>query len=102
MAEVLPLPNLGDVFADVRAEDRAMRVSYHPDADVLVISLWSGRTCRATFQLPGRDLGRLSTLLTDIAARQPPAQPAQPAPPAPEPEQPPTAEGGPGPAALAS
>jgi hypothetical protein len=99
MAEVLPLPNLGDVFADVRAEDRAMRVSYHPDADVLVISLWSGRTCRATFQLPGHDVGRLSTLLAGIAARQPPAQPAQPVP---QPEQPATAEGRPGPAALAS
>jgi hypothetical protein len=77
MAEVLPLPNLGDVFADVRDGDRAMRVSYHPDADILVISLWSDRTCRATFQLPGRELSRLSTLLTEIAHTDddPPAAP---------------------------
>lgn len=96
MAEVLPLPNMGDVFADVRAEDRGMRVSYHPDADVLVISLWSGRTCRATFQLSGREVSRLSTLLAGIAASFAPEQPQS------GPERPATGGGGAGPAALAS
>jgi hypothetical protein len=82
MAEVVPLPNgqaltgadsdklhrRGDVFIDVRGGDRGMRVSYHQDAGVLVISLWSGRTCRATFQLAGAEAGRLSALLGEISA----------------------------------
>jgi hypothetical protein len=94
MAEVLPLPNLGDVFADVRAEDRGMRISYHRDADVLVISLWSGRTCRATFQLAGGEVSRLSALLAEIAAKLEEA--AEPE------EEAPAVGGGSGPVALAS
>lgn len=68
MAEVVPLPNPGDVFTDVRGGDRGMRISYHRDADVLVISLWSGRTCRATFQLAGAEASRLSALLGEMTA----------------------------------
>jgi hypothetical protein len=99
MAEVLPLPSLGDVFADVRTDERGMRVSYHRDADVLVVSLWSGRTCRATFQLAGAEVARLSALLTEVigaADRSSQPEPAT-APDATEPEG-----GPPGPVALAS
>ena len=101
MAEVLPLPNPGDVFADIRADGRAMRVSYHPDADVLVISLWSGRTCRATFQLAGSELSRLSALVAGLADTVPAPQQAPEAS-APDREPPTTEGGGPGPVALAS
>lgn len=78
---MLPLPTLGDVFADVRADQRGMRVSYHREADVLVISLWAGRTCRATFQLAGAEVARLSTLLKDVlAAAEKPADGGNPGP----------------------
>jgi hypothetical protein len=74
MAEVVPLPNPGDVFTDVRGGDRGMRVSYHQDAGVLVISLWSGRTCRATFQLAGAEASRLAALLAEISAGSGPVE----------------------------
>jgi hypothetical protein len=74
MAEVVPLPNPGDVFADVRGGDRGLRVSYHQDAGVLVISLWSGRTCRATFQLAAAEAGRLGALLAEITAESGPVE----------------------------
>jgi hypothetical protein len=101
MAEVLPLPNPGGVFDDVRDGGRGMRVSYHPDVDVLVISLWSGRTCRATFQLAGAEVSRLSELLAGIVGTHLPPQQA-PEPPTPERELPTTEGGGSGPVALAS
>jgi hypothetical protein len=72
MAEVVPLPNPGGVFADARGGDRGMRVSYHQEAGILVISLWSGRQCRATFQLMDADVTRLSTLLAAITAESGP------------------------------
>lgn len=82
MAEVLPLPRLGDVFGDVRDGDRGMRISYHQDREVLVISLWAGGTCRATFQLAKDDAGRLSTLLKTLVAeeRAESPEPSAPAP----------------------
>jgi len=69
MAEVLPLPTLGEVFVDLRGEDRTMRVSQHPDASVVVVSLWVGRTCRASFRLRVEDVPRL------VAALRQPADP---------------------------
>lgn len=40
-----------------------MRVSLHPERGIAVVSLWSGATCRATFQLPLNDATRLADLL---------------------------------------
>lgn len=40
-----------------------MRVSLHPDRGIAVVSLWSGTTCRATFQLPLGDAARLADLM---------------------------------------
>ncbi len=71
MAEVLPLPSPGDVFTDVRGEDRTMRVSYHQDSGIVVVSLWDGRTCRASFRLPSKDVARLAAVLAVVQAAQP-------------------------------
>jgi hypothetical protein len=51
MGEVLPLPNRGEVFLDPRGEGRSLRVSWHPDENTLVLSLWQLGQCRATFRL---------------------------------------------------
>jgi hypothetical protein len=66
MAEVLPMPKLGDVFADVRGGGRTMRVSYHPDQTAVVVSLWVGTVCRATFRMAADDLGKLMAALNEI------------------------------------
>jgi hypothetical protein len=63
MAEVLPFPNPGDVFTDVRGEDRTLRISHHTDAGVVVVSLWAGALCRGSFRLAVGDLERLIAVL---------------------------------------
>ena len=62
------MPTVGDIFHDVRGDDRTMRVSYHQDRGVVVVSLWAGTVCRGSFRLATEDLGRLAALLSDIAS----------------------------------
>ena len=66
MGEVLPIPSLGDVFADVRGEDRTLRVSFHADRGVVVISLWAGPVCRGSFRLAASDIERLQAGLEEM------------------------------------
>ncbi|MGK5740454.1 hypothetical protein [Micromonospora sp. URMC 103] len=68
MGEVLPMPSLGDLFADTRGEDRTMRVSYHPEREAVVLSLWSGGVCRGSFRMPTGDVPRLLALLSNVVA----------------------------------
>jgi hypothetical protein len=62
------MPTVGDVFQDVRGDDRTMRVSYHQDRGVIVVSLWADTVCRGSFRLATDDVGRLAALLADIAS----------------------------------
>src|SRR4051794_5492231 len=50
MAEVTALPARGDVFLDDRGTSRALRLSWHHDGDVVVLSLWRGSVCAGTFR----------------------------------------------------
>ena len=47
MAAVRPLPRTGSIFFDARGDDRALRVSWHEEADLVVVSLWRDNVCRA-------------------------------------------------------
>jgi hypothetical protein len=49
---VTPLPATGEVFLDARGSGRALRVSWHTEAGVVVLSLWHGGTCSGSFRLP--------------------------------------------------
>ncbi|MEU4480983.1 hypothetical protein AB0F68_23440 [Micromonospora sp. NPDC023966] len=60
------MPSFGDLFTDLRGEDRTLRVSYHPDRGAVVLSLWSGTLCRGSFRLPADDVDRLLALLTAV------------------------------------
>lgn len=62
------MPSFGDLFTDLRGDDRTMRVSYHPDRGAVVVSLWSGTVCRGSFRMPVDDVRKLTTLLTEIEA----------------------------------
>jgi hypothetical protein len=62
------MPAVGDIFVDGRGDDRTMRVSYHQDRGVVVVSLWAGAVCRASFRLAADDVGRLAALLSGIAS----------------------------------
>jgi hypothetical protein len=56
MNPVTPLPVAGEAFLDARGGGRALRVSWHGEAGVVVLSLWSGATCRGTFRLPAEEV----------------------------------------------
>jgi len=75
MGEVLPLPNPGDVFDDIRDNGRTMRVSHHVEAGVVVISLWAGGLCRASFRLASTDVARLAEILRIAGQSATPSEP---------------------------
>jgi hypothetical protein len=56
MLPVTPLPAAGEVFLDSRGGGRALRVSWHSEADVVVLSLWTGPACSGTFRLLVEDV----------------------------------------------
>jgi hypothetical protein len=72
------MPSFGDLFIDLRGDDRTMRVSYHPDRGAVVVSLWSGTLCRGSFRMPVDDVHRLTTLLTEIEVSVAPPSSAPP------------------------
>ena len=59
MESVSPLPAQGTVFFDPRDEGRFLRVSYHEDLGVFVLSLWRDDTCLGTFRLATEEAPRL-------------------------------------------
>ena len=71
MGEVYPFPGTGDTFDDLRDGGRTLRVSVHADRDMVVLSLWSGVFCRASFRLATADAARLRAVLDLPATREP-------------------------------
>ncbi|MGW5260591.1 hypothetical protein ACWEQG_06445 [Microbispora sp. NPDC004025] len=63
MSEVVPLPSFGEVFFDARGQDRVLRVTWHDGT--LVLSLWRGEMCTASFRMPMGDVGRLIDTLDE-------------------------------------
>ena len=69
---VVPLPSQGDVFVDARTPDKAMRVSWHHEAAVVVVSLWRADTCVGTLKLTPDEVPRLiSALAAGLAEAYP-------------------------------
>jgi hypothetical protein len=58
-----PLPAVGSIFLDARGDERALRVSWHPEADLVVISLWRDNVCAASFRLAVDEVPDLIELL---------------------------------------
>ena len=72
MASIQALPASGEVFLDARDEGRAMRLSWHHDGDLAVLSIWRAGTCVASFQLSRDEIPALvETLVRGLAADQP-------------------------------
>jgi len=46
-----PLQRTGEVFLDARSGSRALRVTWHHESEVVVLSLWRDNLCTATFRL---------------------------------------------------
>lgn len=69
-AEVVALPVSGEILADARGGDRWMRVTWHDEADLVVLSLWRGDACVATFRLtPDQVPALVNDLVAGLAAR---------------------------------
>ena len=68
VADVVALPSIGEVLADVRGNGRWMRVTWHDEADVVVLSLWKQMSCVGTLRLDRSDVpGLVDTLVKGLA-----------------------------------
>src|SRR5688572_306393 len=76
MSEVVPLPSFGEVFFDARGQERCLRVTWHEGT--LVLSLWRGEMCTASFRMPMDDVGRLLDTLDEGFTEASGDQPAVP------------------------
>jgi hypothetical protein len=65
MAKVIPLPGRGAYFPDARGVDRLLRVSWHPEAGVVVLSVWRDDACVGTIRMPISDVPDLIKTLAD-------------------------------------
>ena len=55
-----------ELFADERGA--GLRASWHPERELVVLSIWKGDVCVGTFHLPIADAGRLSATLSSYLA----------------------------------
>ncbi|MFB9236386.1 hypothetical protein ACFFWC_12635 [Plantactinospora siamensis] len=104
MGQILPGTGRGGVFADARGPERTMRVTHHPEQDIVVLSLWLGPLCRSSFRLPVDQVDGLVAALTNEGAPESPTPGSgtEPGVPPTQPLGPPTASGAvDGPAVLA-
>jgi hypothetical protein len=51
MLPTAPLPRTGAIFLDARGAARALRVTWHHEADLVVLSLWREDVCAGSFRL---------------------------------------------------
>ena len=63
MALARPLPMTGSIFFDARGDDRALRVSWHHDVDLVVVSLWRDNVCSGSFRLTVDEVPELIDML---------------------------------------
>jgi hypothetical protein len=63
MSAARPLPGVGSIFLDARGDDRALRVSWHAEADLVVLSLWRDNVCAASFRLAVDEVPDLIAML---------------------------------------
>lgn len=59
-----PRPH-GEVFLDARGSGRALRLTWHHEADVVVLSLWRSDVCAGTFRLAASDVDAFVDALVD-------------------------------------
>jgi hypothetical protein len=63
MSAARPLPERGSIFLDARGGDRALRVSWHSESDLVVLSLWRDNLCVASFRLSIEEVPDLIEML---------------------------------------
>jgi hypothetical protein len=68
MGEVTLLPAHGTVFFDHRDGDRSMRLSWHPEFGLFVVSMWRGESCLGSFQMVPEEAARFVHVVTRALA----------------------------------
>jgi len=63
MAKARPLPETGSIFLDARGGDRALRVSWHHDSGLVVLSLWRENVCAGSFRMSVDDVPDMIDML---------------------------------------
>ena len=58
-----PLPETGSIYLDARGGDRALRVSWHHESGIVVLSLWRENVCSGSFRLAVDEVPDLIDLL---------------------------------------
>ena len=51
MPAARPLPETGSIFLDARGDVRALRVSWHHEKGIVVLSLWRENVCAGSFRM---------------------------------------------------
>jgi hypothetical protein len=64
MGDVRPLPRRQEIFVDERGV--GLRVTWHPERELVVLSVWHGEVCTGSFRLPVAELPRLGGFLTAV------------------------------------
>lgn len=64
MGRIVALPARGEVLADARGGDRRLRVSWHHEDGVVVLSVWRGDVCTSTVRVAAEDVPALVSALT--------------------------------------
>ena len=62
---------MGQLFLDDRGQ--ALRVTWHAEAEVVVLSIWRADVCVGMVRLGPDDVGRLRSFLEDARAAEAPA-----------------------------
>ena len=63
MVAARPLPHLGSIYLDARGGDRALRVSWHHESGLVVLSLWRENVCAGSFRLAVDEVPQLIEML---------------------------------------
>ena len=63
MTSARPLPESGSIYLDARGGERALRVSWHQESGVVVLSLWRDNVCSGSFRLGVDEVPELIALL---------------------------------------
>jgi hypothetical protein len=71
LAEVLTLPAHGEILPDARGGGRWIRVTWHQEADVVVLSLWREGNCVGTARVAREDVPVMVSALVQGLAGPP-------------------------------
>ncbi len=69
--QVVALPTGGAVLRDARGDDRWMRVTWHDDEGLVVLSVWRAGCCVATMRVERGDVPELVNALVEGLAADP-------------------------------